>query len=177
MSAGGGPSRVRIEVFTFGRSDPAPNHPTLSVILYRAGITFTSALEPAAQFEARFAQHRWPPSWRNGVYSFHHYHTTAHEVLGIAFGSARLLLGGSDGETLTVFAGDAILLPAGTGHCCLQASADFLVVGAYPPGQEPDLQREAPSAQLLARIKQVPLPEMDPLLGPLGPVHEHWIGQ
>ncbi len=131
----------------------------------------------ARAFEELFADNGWSRSWRNGMYAFRHYHSTTHEVLGIAVGSARVEFGGPHGTEMDIAAGDAVLIPAGVSHCNLAASGDLLVIGAYPDGSASvDLLRDSASARTEAvpRIDRVPLPPRDPILGTGGLLQE-WV--
>ena len=141
------------ETFRLDDDGVVPNS-KLPLLLYR-GVLDANAGDPAAAFEDLFARHRWAGSWRNGIYDFHHYHSTAHEVLGIARGHASLRFGGARGRTVDVVAGDAVVIPAGVGHKNEGASVDLLVIGAYPdgmsydlclgrPGERPDVLRTSP---------------------------------
>lgn len=165
---------VEPELLFFEGDGRTPNS-RFPVLLYR-GLLWR-ATDRAAAFEQCFAAHRWSPLWQAGVFDYHHYHASAHEALGVASGHARLMLGGEAGREVRVRAGDALVLPAGTGHCCLEASDDFLVVGAYPRGQEEyDIQRAGSDRYLASvrRIAQVPTPVADPLTGRDGVLTQAW---
>ncbi len=145
-----------------------PNNACLPLIIYRQALPVG---RPGA-IEAHFARNGWSNAWVNGIYPFHHYHATVHEVLGLAAGAGRVQFGGPSGPILALNAGDAVLIPAGVGHCRIDASADLTVIGAYPGGADWDLVRAAPEARLnsLPLIAAVPAPRCDPVLGPDGPV-------
>lgn len=168
-----------ILTFRFSAAGSFPNNPTLPVLVYQQVAQSAGRAEVediAAWFESTWRQHGWCPAWRYGVYNFPHYHSTAHEILGIYRGQASLRLGHRTGATLDVNPGDMIVLPAGTTHENLGSSADFQVVGGYPENQDADLLRGDPAefSAAVKRIAQVPRPRADPVFGASGPLVKHW---
>jgi uncharacterized protein YjlB len=133
-------------------------------------------LDPAAIFEDLFERNGWSDSWRNGVYDYLHYHSRIHEVMGVARGTAVVKFGGRRGRKLRVKPGDVIVLPAGTGHQCLSASKDFLVVGAYPATGKYDVFRASPEEHQKASktVSKVPPPRRDPVYGSSGALRRLW---
>ncbi|MFK8250699.1 cupin domain-containing protein [Ancylobacter terrae] len=155
----------------FAPSGGVPNHPAFPVLIYRAAFP-----AEAGNIERRVNANGWECRWRDGIFDYHHFHSTAHEALMVAKGYARVQLGGPDGVVLAIAAGDAVVLPAGTGHRRLSASEDFLVVGAYPPGQDyaierPDLQRLTAAFSTIARVET---PAGDPVTGYSGALPQLW---
>ena len=152
-----------------------PNNPVLPLMLY-PGAFLPFANDPAAHVEARVNTNGWPAAWRNGVYSYHHYHSEAHEALGVYRGWAKVQFGGPNGPVIEVESGDAAVLPAGTAHKLIDASSDFAVVGAYPPGQHADMCYGKPGERPGAdeRIAEVPIPSTDPVTGTGGGLLDAW---
>lgn len=147
-----------------------PNNPLLPVVLYRGALPQL----PAATICALMRENGWSGTWVWSVFDYHHYHPDAHEALICASGHARIRLGGPKGETFDIGPGDALVLPAGTGHCRLSETPDFRICGAYPPGQTDFTTRRAGQQDDRAKIAAVPLPETDPLFGREGPLLDLW---
>ena len=154
-----------------------PNNNRLPLILVQ------QAFDPKVKnlvktIEKTFHGNAWGKSWRNGIYNFHHYHSTAHEVLGLYTGKVKAQFGGPGGQVVFAEAGDVIIIPAGVAHMNLEQSPDFRCVGAYPEGQSPDMQYgkagERPQAD--QNIRSVPFPKRDPVFEKEGPLLEIWEG-
>jgi uncharacterized protein YjlB len=152
-----------------------PNHPRWPLIIYRSAVRLTDDHDPAAVMEDLFEGNGWGDSWRDGIYDYLHYHSRIHEVLGVARGKGQVRFGGDKGRIYRLKAGDVAVLPAGTGHQCLDASKDFLVVGAYPPSGTYDECTELEDhARALKTIPKVARPRKDPLYGVEGPLLKLW---
>src|SRR4051794_37831851 len=117
----------------FARAPDVPNS-TLPVLLYRAVLPSHTA-EKADAFREHFKRAGWTGIWTDTIYDYTHFHSNAHEVLGIAEGKVTLRLGGDDGSRFRLKAGDMLVLPAGVGHRRLGADDGLKVIGAYPRGQ------------------------------------------
>jgi uncharacterized protein YjlB len=152
-----------------------PNHPRWPLLVYPAAVAIGGA-DPAVAFEALFNRNRWPAAWRNGVFPFHHFHSNAHEVLGIYSGEVTVQFGGESGVVVTGRPGDVIVLPAGTGHKKVSSRGALGIVGAYPAGQHADMRTPLLSnaRRSAEAVAGVPLPECDPVYGPGGPLFTHW---
>ena len=161
-----------VECLTFADDGTIPNSP-LPLLLYRSTLP-----ADAGGLERAFAANGWSAAWRNGIFAFHHFHSNAHEVLGIAAGTARVLFGGPAGREVAIAAGDVVVIPAGVGHCRLPGGDGLLVVGAYPGGAAYDTCRGDPAcaASVRRNIAGVALPGADPVHGAGGPLLRLWRG-
>ncbi|GGN93827.1 cupin domain-containing protein [Saccharibacillus kuerlensis] len=160
--------------FFFEDDGIIPNNPKYPVLLY------SGALKDKAEWtESILNGNGWRNSWENGVFNYHHYHSNAHEVLGVTHGTVLIQLGGENGRSFDLQAGDVIVLPAGTGHKRITASDDFRVVGAYPDGTDYNtrIENDGKREQSLGEIAEVPIPNTDPVYGDDGPLPKIWSGR
>jgi len=166
------PDPATPEAFHLDSNGRMPNS-HLPVVIYR-GVSKEADLE--TYFRRLFNSNHWSGDWAMGIFGYHHFHSNAHEVLGVAAGSATLVLGGEGGRALEVGAGDVLILPAGTGHRRIKDSWDFWVVGAYPRGQEncDEYTDQRMCTNCALRLRAVALPSRDPVYGKDGQLLSLW---
>ncbi|WP_080873490.1 cupin domain-containing protein [Oceanobacillus timonensis] len=164
------PEDIQIKFLHFKDDGAIPNNPSYPLLLYKDVIT------SGDDAKAVLTENNWLGAWRGSVAPFHHYHSNSHEVLIVVSGSAQLHLGGEQGNQVQAEQGDTVILPAGVGHKLLDGSTDFAVIGAYPNGKRYDFcygkAEERPAN--VTNIKNVPLPDTDPLFGKNGPLFSYW---
>jgi uncharacterized protein YjlB len=166
----------QVEAFILTDDGVFPNNRRLPLLVYKRALN-PEVPDLTAHVQALFAANGWGGSWIDSIFDYHHYHSNTHEVLAVCGGRADVRFGGEHGITLTLSAGDVVVIPAGVAHRSVDAGGDFVVVGAYPHGHESyDMchgrREERPQAD--KNIVAVPSPESDPLYGSDGPLMEHW---
>jgi uncharacterized protein YjlB len=145
-------------------------------ILFYANVLKLPKLFPAMSVKKLFQDNGWKNNWTQGIYTYHHYHSITHEVLGVCKGETVLMLGGENGITLFIQQGDVLVLPAGVAHMNLGQENDVTCVGGYPDGRDYDMNYGKPGERPKAdnNIASLLLPETDPVFGKKGGLTEIW---
>lgn len=155
---------------------PFPNN-SLPILYYKKGLQDALGESFTAQEVLElFESNGYTNGWSNGILDEHHFHTNTHEVLACVEDEAMVQLGGADGDVFPFRKGDVLLLPAGVAHKKVDGELNFQVVGAYPEGLSPDMQKENVDdyEELRNRVENVETPKTDPLTGSPGGVDEYW---
>jgi uncharacterized protein YjlB len=152
--------------------DLFPNN-TLPLVVYKSALELNSTPD---EIKKLLKENSWENSWSGGVFTYHHYHSTAHEVLCVYDGTATLLFGGDKGIVILIKKGDVVIIPAGVAHKNLDSSGKFKCIGAYPKGQTYDLNegKKEEYANAIKNIASLPLPSSDPIFGMHGPLLSQW---
>lgn len=153
-----------------------PNNEKLPVLLYKKVIP-RKFFDGLVEIENLLKLNKWENTWIDTIYDYHHYHTTAHEVLVAVEGHTTLQLGGEKGVEIKFEEGDTLIIPAGVAHKNLEPGNHFKCIGAYPQGQKYDMNYGSPREREFndKNIDQVPLPETDPLFGSEGALMKYWV--
>jgi uncharacterized protein YjlB len=154
-----------------------PNNGLLPLLTYAGAINMRDSND-ADTIREILETNSWTNTWIDGIYDYHHYHSTAHEVLVILKGSARVQFGGPNGISLILERGDLVVIPAGVAHKRIEEEGGFSCMGAYPDDQQYDIMYGKPEerSQAEENIRRVSLPENDPLYGSDGPLIKNWSG-
>jgi uncharacterized protein YjlB len=139
-----------------------PNNPNHPLLLFRD--SFQGSQEKGSQLLIKGG---WTSPWVWGVFTYHHYHSTAWEILVCVEGWADIQFGGPSGPTIAVKKGDVALVPPGVAHKQLNDQGGFaLLLGAYPvESPHADTIRGLPSERQRRHIVECFTPESEPITG------------
>lgn len=106
------------------------------LLIYRSAFPNTSSTTAALIEQHLEAVGVVTPQWRYTMYSTSHFHSTSHEVLGIARGKARLCFGHEENKGRVeevVGRGDVVVVPAGVAHRLMEdlEGGGFEMVGSF----------------------------------------------
>jgi uncharacterized protein YjlB len=166
--------KTRLQTF-FVKDDGIFPNSELPVVYYPGALDLPH-LFPALAVKKLFSENNWSNNWKQGIFTYHHYHSITHEVLGFIKGETLLQLGGENGITLFVEKGDVLIIPAGVAHMNLGEENDITCVGAYPGGKDYDMNYGRPGERPKTdrNIAAVPLPKMDPVFGKRNGLMKLW---
>src|ERR687889_361513 len=94
---------TEVREYLFEDDGSIPNNLTLPLLVYSQALD--SSEQDSSRCKELLAENGWGGAWMDGVFSYHHYHSNAHEVLCVVGGSASITFGGPEGEAVEVEAG------------------------------------------------------------------------
>uniref|UniRef100_A0A7S1BIQ6 Cupin type-2 domain-containing protein n=1 Tax=Corethron hystrix TaxID=216773 RepID=A0A7S1BIQ6_9STRA len=151
----------------FMKSDGTfPNNPNHPLLIFRGTSNFTGKED-----EGRRALQKagWTAPWKWIVFPYHHYHSSAWEILMCVRGSGLLQLGGEAGPEISVEVGDIILIPPGFVHKQLSSFGGFSILGSYPSVKGKNVKIDeirGPATQTqLENILRCESPKNEPVTG------------
>lgn len=145
-----------------------PNNKEYPLLLYKRA--FLGSQSEATQ--RIMESGNWTSPWVWGIFPYHHYHSTAWELLLCTQGEADIQVGGPRGPTLEVTRGDLMLIPPGLAHKQVRDAGGFTLLGSYPNNDRSaahlgpvDTIRGSPTMKQRENIVACRLPPKDPFFG------------
>ena len=165
---------INPETYYIGDNGIFPGN-RLPVLHYRKAIRLPIFF-PAHHIKKLFKKNDWTNTWRDGIYTYHHYHSNTHEAMAVIKGRTTLLLGGANGKQIVLHKGDIIVIPAGVAHKNLGKMKDIICIGGYPEGRDFDMKYGHPAErpQTDWNIEELPLPATGPLAGRADALLQLW---
>ncbi|HKC67070.1 MAG TPA: cupin domain-containing protein [Bacteroidia bacterium] len=147
----------------------------LDVLLYKKVFNLPFFF-PARAIKELFKKNNWYNDWKDGIYTYHHYHSNTHEVLGVYEGDAIIEFGGETGVKIEIEKGDVLVIPAGVAHKNLGDKNQIKCVGACPNGENFDMNYGKPDEypKAIENIRNVKIPLKDPVFGLHGEIQHYW---